>query len=223
MAPQKRANAAGRRILVVDDHPIVRRGLEELLAREVDIDVCAGADSVSEALRQVDQLRPELVVVDLSLGEGSGMDLITEIAERYEDVKMLVWSMHEEQTFAERTLRAGAMGYLNKKEPVENVVQAIRQVLDGEMYAGPEVTKALLRRVGGRSPLEEDPIQTLTDRELQIFQMLGRGMTVKEIALKLELSPKTVESHRENIKDKLDVRHATELNRRAVQWVMENG
>jgi len=218
-----RANAEKRRVLIVDDHPIVLRGLEELLAREPDIEVCGGAESVADALGQVEAARPDLVVVDVSLGESSGIDLIAEINARYPGVKTLVWSMHDEEMFAERALRAGAMGYVNKKEPVGNVVQAMRQVLRGEMYASPQVTNALLRRVGGRAPLDEDPIRTLSDRELQVFQMLGHGMTTKEIAAKLELSPKTVDSHRENIKSKLDVRHAADLNRRAVQWVLENG
>jgi DNA-binding NarL/FixJ family response regulator len=223
MTTHARAHAGKRQILIVDDHPIVLRGLQELLVREPDVEVCGGADNVADALRQVEASRPDLVVVDISLGESSGIDLIAEINARYAGVKTLVWSMYDEEVFAERALRAGAMGYVNKKEPVGNVVQAIRQVLRGEMYASPQVTNALLRRVGGRAPLDEDPIRTLSDRELQVFQMLGHGMTTKEIAAKLELSPKTVDSHRENIKSKLDVRHATDLNRRAVQWVLENG
>jgi len=223
MTTQTRPHVGKRRILIVDDHPIVFRGLEELLAREPDVEVCGGAESVADALGQIEATRPDLVVVDVSLGESSGIDLITEINARYPGVKTLVWSMYDEEMFAERALRAGAMGYVNKKEPVGNVVQAMRQVLRGEMYASPQVTNALLRRVGGRAPLDEDPIRTLSDRELQVFQMLGHGMTTKEIAAKLELSPKTVDSHRENIKSKLDVRHAADLNRRAVQWVLENG
>jgi DNA-binding NarL/FixJ family response regulator len=217
------ARAEKRRVLVVDDHPIVLRGLEDLLAQEPDIEVCGGAGNVADALRQIEASRPDLAVVDVALHESSGIELLVEINARFPAVKTIVWSMYDEDVFAERALRAGAMGYVNKREPVGEVLHAIRQVLRGEMYASPKVTNALLRRVGGGAPLGTDPIQTLSDRELQVFQMLGHGMSVKEIAAKLELSPKTVDSHRENIKNKLDVRHATELNRRAVQWVLENG
>ena len=131
--------------------------------------------------------------------------------------------MFDEKVFAERALRAGAMGYINKREPVEKVLQAIRVVLRGEMFLSHEMTNSLLRRVGGGSPLEEYPISRLTDRELEVFGMIGNGQTTKQIARKLGLSPKTIEAHREKIKTKLRIANAAELSRRAVQWVLENG
>jgi len=209
--------------MIVDDHPIVRRGLAELLARELDVEVCGGADNVADAMVEVETLHPDLVVVDMSLRDSHGIELITQIAERWPDVKTIAWSMFDEKVFAERAVQAGAMGYLNKKEPIENVVQAIRQVFAGDMYLSPRMTQRLLRRACGGVKAEDDPIQSLSDRELQVFEMLGRGMTTKEIATKLDLSPKTVEAHREKIKAKLDLANAAALSRRAVLWVLENG
>ncbi|NLE37164.1 MAG: response regulator transcription factor [Pirellulaceae bacterium] len=214
---------AKRRLMIVDDHPIVRRGLAELLARELDVEVCGGADNVADALVEVETLHPDLVVVDMSLRDSHGIELIIQIAERWPDVKMLAWSMFDEKIFAERAVQAGAMGYLNKKEPIENVVHAIRQVFAGDMYLSPRMTQRLLRRACGGVQAEDDPIQSLSDRELQVFEMLGRGMTTKEIAAKLDLSPKTIEAHREKIKAKLDLANAAALSRRAVLWVLENG
>lgn len=211
------------KILIVDDHPIVRRGLLQLVSHEPDFEVCGEAEDVAEALEQVGALHPDLVVVDVSLKAGNGIDLIGRIKASYPDVKTLVWSMFDEKVFAERALRAGAMGYINKQQSIENVVGAIRQVLRGEMYLSSPMINLFLRRVGGREPLEEDPIRRLTDREMEIFQMIGKGMTTKRIARKLDISPKTVESHREKIKIKLDIKDAPELVQRAVQWVLENG
>ena len=212
-----------RKILIVDDHPVVRSGLADLLAREPDIEVCGGADNVTDGLRQVEALRPDLVVVDISLNDSSGIELISELKDRHAGVKSLVWSMFDEKIFAERALRAGALGYINKREPIENMVRAVRQVLAGEMYLSPQMTNRLVRRACGGGPSSEDPIQRLSNRELQIFEMIGSGSTTKQIARKLDLSPKTVEAHREKIKAKLDLKNAAELNRRAVQWVLENG
>jgi DNA-binding NarL/FixJ family response regulator len=219
----KQLSGHKQKLLIVDDHPIVRRGLTELLAREPDIEVCGGADNVADALKEVEAFHPDLVVVDMSLGDSHGIELITEIKARYPDVKTLVWSMFDEKMFAERAVRAGAMGYVNKKEPIENVLHAIRQVLAGEMYLSPRMTQRLVRRACGSGTLQGDPIQTLSDRELQVFEMLGQGMTAKHIARQLKLSPKTIEAHREKIKAKLDLKNAAELSRRAVLWVLENG
>jgi DNA-binding NarL/FixJ family response regulator len=212
-----------RRILIVDDHPIVRRGLAQLVEHKPDIEVCGGADSASDALRQVEELRPDLVVIDISLKDSNGIELITQIKNRYDDVRMLVWSMFDEKVFAERALRAGAMGYINKQESIENVIEAIRQVLRGEMCLSPQMTNLLLSRVGAGEPLEQDPIQRLTNRELEVFQMIGQGTTTQRIARELDLSPKTVEYYREQIKTKLNLKNAAELSRSAVQWVLENG
>ena len=211
-----------RRILIVDDHPIVRKGLAQLLAHEPDMEVCNGAESVNEALELVRACQPDLVVVDISLRDSHGIDLIVEIKAAYPRVKMLVWSMFDEKVFAERALRAGASGYINKQESVERVVDAIRQVLAGEMYLSPRMTNLFLRRVGAGQALEEDPIGQLSNREIEVFEMIGKGLTTRLIARKLKLSPKTIESHREKIKAKLGLKNAAELARRAIQWVLEN-
>jgi DNA-binding NarL/FixJ family response regulator len=212
-----------RKILIVDDHPIVRRGLAELIAPEPDLEVCGGAEDVAEALEQVRTLHPDLVVVDISLKDSHGIDLIARLKASHPEVKMLVWSMFDEKVFAERALRAGAMGYITKRQSIEKVVDVIRQVLRGEMYLSPEMTKLFLQRAGRSKLPEEDPIRRLTQREMEVFQMIGNGMTTQQIAHKLGLSPKTIESHREKIKTKLDLNNAAQLSRRAVQWVLENG
>ena len=212
-----------QKLMIVDDHPIVRRGLAELLARELEIEVREGTDNVADALAAVEAFLPDLVVVDMSLNNCSGIDVIAQIKARYPDVKTLVWSMFDEKIFAERALQAGAMGYVNKREPIENMVHAVRQVFQGNIYLSPHMTTRLLHRACGGGTSEGDPVQKLSNRELEVFQMLGNGMTTKQIGRKLDLSPKTIEAHRENIKTKLDLKNAAELNRRAIQWMLENG
>jgi len=222
-SPEPEVRVAKRRILIVDDHPIIRRGIAQLLADAPDVEVCGGAESVAEALEQLEARRPDLVVVDISLKESHGLDLIAQIKARYGGVKVLVWSAFDEKIFAERALRAGAMGYINKQEPLDKVVAAIRKILGGEVYLSPAMTNALLRTARGPESLHEDPVGRLTDRELEVFQMIGKGMTTQQIARKLDLSPKTVEAHREKIKTKLDLKNASQLTQRAVQWMLENG
>ncbi|MHC4405247.1 MAG: response regulator transcription factor [Planctomycetota bacterium] len=209
------------RILIADDHPIVRQGLAALITHEADMEVCGGAESVADALSQVDSVHPDLVVVDISLKDSHGIDLITQIKARDQGIKMLVWSMFDEKLFAERCLRAGAMGYVNKQESIDQVVDAIRRVLQGEIYLSSPMTSRLLHRVSGHNLMEQDPIENLSNRELQVLEMIGQGMTTRQIARKLSLSPKTVETHREKIKTKLNLKNAAELGRRAVQWVLE--
>jgi DNA-binding NarL/FixJ family response regulator len=212
-----------RKLMIVDDHPIVRRGLAELLARELDFEVREGPDNVADATKEIESFGPDLVVVDMSLNNSSGIELIAQVKASNPAVKTIVWSMFDEKVFAERALQAGALGYVNKREPIENMVYAVRQVLQGNIYLSPQMTTRLLHRACGGRAGDGDPIQTLSNRELEVFQMLGNGMTTKQIGRKLTLSPKTIEAHRENIKTKLDLRNAAELNRRAVQWVLENG
>jgi DNA-binding NarL/FixJ family response regulator len=212
-----------RKILIVDDHPIVRQGLAALINHEPDLEVCGGAEDVAQALQEVQRTRPDLIVVDISLKESHGIDLIKQMRTRDERIKMLVWSMFDEKLYAERSLRAGAMGYINKQESIDKVVDAIRQVLRGEIYLSSNMTTRLLHRVAGGTLLDRDPIQDLSDRELQVFDMIGRGLTTQQIARKLHLSPKTVETHREKIKTKLKLTNATQLSRQAVRWVLENG
>jgi DNA-binding NarL/FixJ family response regulator len=211
------------RVLLVDDHPLVRRGLADVIAREPDLETCGEADDVSEALREVERTNPDVVVIDLTLKTGHGIELIEKLKSRNPLIKTLVSSMHDETLFAERVLRAGAMGYISKEEPPEALVRAIRQVLHGELWLSPRMTSRLLNRAVAGSPAQEDPVQKLSNREIEVYEMLGQGQTIQQIASRLHLSPKTIETHREKIKQKLNLRNSTELNRRAVQWVLERG
>jgi DNA-binding NarL/FixJ family response regulator len=209
-------------VLVVDDHPIIRQGLMRLIAQEPDLQVHEGPDNVDDAFRQIQEIRPDLVLVDISLKDSHGIELISQVKDFDGRIKMLVWSMFDEKIYAERAIRAGAMGYICKKEPINNVIDAIRHVLQGNMYLSPHMTNNVLRRLSG-GELERNPISGLSNREIEVFQMLGRGMTTKSIASKLGVSPKTIEAHRERIKTKLNLKNASELNIHAVQWVLENG
>ena len=209
------------RVLIVDDHPIIRRGLTQFLVDTPDIEVCGGAESVVDALQQVEATRPDLVLVDITLRDSHGVELIQLLKDGPHTVKMLVWSMFDEKLYAERVLRAGASGYINKQEPMKKVLEAMRQVLRGDVYLSPPMTIAVLRHVGKVVTLDENPVHGLTNRELEVFEMLGKGMTTKQIAGELGLSCKTVETHREKIKTRLNICNATQLTQRAVQWVLE--
>ena len=224
MNDTKNATPKSVRIVIVDDHPIVREGLAARINRQPDLQVCGEAEDVPTAIEIIKSTRPDLVIVDMSLKAGHGLDLIKKIKSRAEDVKMLVSSMYDESLYAERALRAGAQGYINKQEMSEKIIDAIRHVLEGKIYLSQAMTERLLQRAVGAAPeLKQSPIETLSDRELEIFKMIGKGMTTRTIANELHLSVKTVETHRENIKGKLNIPNSAELSREAVQWVMENG
>ncbi len=209
------------KILIVDDHPIVRRGLAELIAFEPDLEVCGEAADMAEALQCVETSCPDAAIIDISLKSGHGLELIEQIKAGNKGVKMLVSSMHDELLFAERSLRAGALGYIPKQESTDQLLDAIRQVLRGEIYLTPRMANRLMHNLVGKS-LEGDPIKRLSNRELEVFEMIGQGLTTQQIARKLKLSAKTIETHREKIKVKLDLKNSAELSRRAVQWVLEN-
>ena len=207
------------RIVVVDDHPIVRQGLSQLLAAEADFEVIGQASDAGAAMDLVERLHPDMVIADLSLKDVSGMELIKQIRARNDGTKILVSSMHDEKLYAERCLHAGAMGYISKEETPEKIVGAIRQILNGKVYLSPEMSEHFLSRMVKASPDPERPsISTLSDRELEVFELIGRGMTTRKIASVLNLSMKTIETYRENIKIKLGLANSTELIRRAVQW-----
>jgi len=213
-----------KRILVVDDHPLVRAGLAQLISDEPDLEVYGEAADETEALQQVAASLPDLVIIDLSLAGGSGIDLIGRIKAHHSDICMLVVSMHDESLFAERVLAAGALGYLNKQEAPNNIIKAIRQVLDGKVYLSEELTERLLGGLTGDPKAPGlSPMQRLSNRELEVFELIGRGMTTGKIADHLKLSIKTIETHRENIKKKLQLDSGQELTRRAMHWYMENG
>jgi DNA-binding NarL/FixJ family response regulator len=209
-------------VLIVDDHPIVRKGLMDVINEAVDLTVCGEAASVPEALQKVEATRPDVVIVDISLGGEDGIELIDYIKSRWPAVKMLVSSAHDEKTFAGRVLRAGALGFISKREPLPRVVEAVRKVLRVEVYLSTEMATCLLQRAAVGESLDNDPVQSLSNRELQVFEMIGDGLNTREIARRLGISPKTVESHRKVIKTKLNAQTSAQLNRRAYQWVQEN-
>lgn len=210
------------RILLVDDHAMLREGLAGYLQKQPDLEVCGEAGDAPEAMQLVRENRPDFVIVDISLKSGHGIELIKQIHAYDDSIKMLVLSMHDESLFAERAVRAGAMGYLNKEQSRTRILEAIRSILDGKVFLSEAMTSRMLTRTMGKSAEEDrSPIETLSDRELQVFELIGEGLTVREIAGKLQLSPKTVETYRENIKSKFDINNATDLIRHAVQWRME--
>lgn len=209
------------RLLIVDDHPIVRRGVRELANDEPDLEVCGEAADASEALERLADAHPDLVIVDLSLKNGHGLELIEKIRVRDKRVKILVLSIHDDLLYAERALRCGASGYVNKQDPPERLMKAIREVLRGEVCVSDEVADILLRRLSAGQSLQEDPVASLTNRELQVFELIGRGLSVKKIAVRLDISSKTVEAHRDRIKAKLNAGNSLEVSRRAIQWTLE--
>lgn len=212
-----------RRILIVDDHPLVRRGLSHLIENEEALTVCGEAADFDEAMNLVRQDRPDLAVVDISLAGKSGLDLIKRLQVYDDTIRILVSSMHDEVMYAQRCIRAGASGYINKEVATESVIEAINQVLDGEIYLSPEMTRRVVRNLAGGGGENEPLVAKLTDRELEVFSLIGRGNTTREISECLKLSIKTIETYRENIKSKLDITTSAELSRHAVQWVLENG
>jgi len=210
-----------KRILVVDDHPIVRQGLSQLIAQEPDLVICGEAESSTQALRDLTEKQPHIVILDLSLGQDDGFELIKTIRRDYPGVFVLVLTMHDETYFAERALRAGATGYVTKQEAGESVLFAIRSLLEGAMYVSDQISPKLIKRLRERRTLHDDPLMgRLSNRERQVFTRIGRGDTVQEIAQALGLGVKTVETYRAKIREKLDLRDSMELKRYAVRWIL---
>jgi DNA-binding NarL/FixJ family response regulator len=208
------------RILIVDDHPLVRSGFAQLIGDCPDLEVCCEAANMAEALRLIDSDSPDLAIIDLSLAGGSGLDLIEHIKSRNKDILMLVASMHDETLYAERVLAAGARGYINKQEAQENIIRAIRQVLSGKVYLSEAMTERMLNGLVDVRDEKRD-IERLSNRELQVFELIGQGVPVSQIASQLNLSIKTIETHQAHIKKKLGLESAHELNQRAIRWVMD--
>jgi DNA-binding NarL/FixJ family response regulator len=206
------------RILLVDDHPLVREGLTNLIHQHPDLEVCGEAAGESEALQLVDSVQPNVAVVDISLENGSGLELIKNINATHSNVAMLALSMHEESLYAERALRAGARGYLMKREAAKKVIQGIRAVLAGQLFVSERIATLMAERfVEGRT-LPASPIEQLSNRELEVFQLLGRGQSTRQIADHLHVGFKTVQAYCARIKEKLGLANATELLRAAMQW-----
>jgi DNA-binding NarL/FixJ family response regulator len=208
-------------VLIVDDHPAIRQGVRDAVTRTDDLAVCGEASSISEAKQALKAHRPDAVLLDITLEEGSGLELIKDLAAAKKPVPVLVLSMHDENLYAERVLRAGAQGYLMKSEPLSRVVEGLRHVVSGGICLSEKMSGRLLKRVVG-GPEESEgasPIESLTDRELEVFEMLGRGQRTHQIADNLHLSIKTIYTHRENIKRKLKLADSTELHQQAFHWV----
>lgn len=211
---------ARKRILLVDDHPLMRAGLAQLINRQSDLVVCGEAGDPAEAFRKLVESTPDLVLADISMPGRSGIDFIKDLQSLLPAIAILVVSAHDEMHYAERSLRAGARGYIMKDASGEGLLAAIRQVLGGGTYVSPRLGASLADRLAGPRPRgSSSPFATLSDREFEVFQLLGRGNTTREIAKQLHLSPKTVDTHRANLKEKLRLKNATALLRAAVRWV----
>ncbi|MBI5684203.1 MAG: response regulator transcription factor [Verrucomicrobia bacterium] len=211
------------RVFVVEDHPMLRRGLVQCINDEPGFTVCGEAGTAMQAMKSAPPLKPEAAIVDIGLPDGHGLELVKNIKALLPRLKVLVLSMHEESVYATRALQAGAHGYIMKKEPPEQVIAALRHILSGEVFLSPAVTGKLLTRVASRgtdTPLT--PEERLSDRELEVFEMIGQGKDSKAIADVLHLSPKTVSAHRENIKIKLGLKDANALAHQAFNWVRDH-
>jgi DNA-binding NarL/FixJ family response regulator len=211
---------ARKRILLVDDHAVVRFGIAQLINRQTDLVVCGEEEDASKALTAIDRLKPDLVIADLSLKDSSGLELMRNIKAQHPGLPMLVVSVHDESMYAEIAFRAGALGYLMKQEALEKIPAAIRRVLSGNIYVSDALgARMLQQQVRGQTDVNESPVKALSDRELEVFQLIGRWRKTKEIALELHLSVKTIEYYREQIKRKLNLKDAAELTQYATAWV----
>lgn len=217
---QNRFGSNKKKVLVVDDHPIVREGLADLINKEKDIEVCACTEDIPATIEAITKLKPDVVTVDISLAGASGLELIKDIKARFPGLPVLALSMHPESSYAERAVRAGAKGYITKQEATKNVITAIRKVLRGELYLSEQIKEKLLCSLvsDSESDVNVSPIDRLTDRELEVFSLLGRGKGTRQIAEQLSLSIKTIETYRARIKEKLNLSSGTELLRWAFQW-----
>jgi DNA-binding NarL/FixJ family response regulator len=208
-----------KRIFIVDDHPMMRDGLRALICGEKDLEVCGEADDAHGALEQIEKLKPDLAIVDITLRSTNGLELLKHLQSRAPGVPALVISMHDESLYAERVLRAGGRGYIMKQEGGKKLMAAIRHVLAGGTYVSEKISAKILDVFSGRRTESSSPVELLTDREFEVFQLIGGGLSTKEIAARLHVSAKTVEVHRVNIKQKLNVATAPELIHFAVRWV----
>jgi DNA-binding NarL/FixJ family response regulator len=208
------------KILIVDDHPIVRKGLSQLINQEPDLVVSGEAANAENALEFLKKSKPDLAIVDISLQGIDGIELIKKIKVRHHELPVLVVSMHDESLFAERALRVGAKGYVMKQEAIERMMEAIRKVLKGELYVSERVSENIVRRfIDGKAEGMQSPMDVLSDRELEVFQLIGQGLATRAIAEELHVSIKTVESYRANIKEKLKLKNGIELLKHAVHWI----
>ena len=223
-ATMQRASKNGQpKVLIVDDHPVVREGIAQIIRQTGDLEVCGEADCPERALQAVSVSKPDVAVVDLAFSAGSGLGLIRDLKVWHPDLPVLVLSMHDESIYAERVLRAGASGYIMKHEVTEHFVQAIREVLRGGIYLSERMATRMLQRLAGKAPAgaAASSIESLSDRELEVFQLIAQGLSTREVAERLYLSIKTVETHLDHIKAKLGLESSRELFRYAIVWSLE--
>lgn len=214
------AAPARRRILIIDDHPFMRAGLAQLIDRQTDMQVCGEAGNPAEAIHELAHCQPDLVLTDITMPGRSGLEFIKDLLTTHPKMPVLVVSMHDEAIYAERVLRAGARGYIMKEAGGENLLAAIRQIMRGEIYVSPAMAARILENLSARRPRgSSSPIEKLTDREFEVFRLIGQGKSTRDIAEQLHLSPKTVDVHRGHIKEKLELKDVTSLVRHAVRWV----
>jgi DNA-binding NarL/FixJ family response regulator len=215
-----RTKSAQKRILIVDDHPMMRQGLAHLIQNEPDLVTCGEAENAAQAMEAIPAVKPDLVLADITLPDKSGLELIKDIRAQHPAMAVLVISMHDESLYVERVLRAGARGYIMKQEGGKKLMLAIRQVLSGQIYVSEKMSSKILEIFSGRRPdASESPVEKLTDREFEVFQLIGKGLTTLQMANELHVSNKTIEVHRANIKNKLKMQTAPELLRYAVRWL----
>jgi DNA-binding NarL/FixJ family response regulator len=214
-------NEVIKHILIVDDHPLISKGLTQLINEENDMKVCGDASDINAAMDKIASLNPDAIIVDISLKSSSGIDLLKAVKSRYPGLPALVYSMHDESVFAERALKAGAKGYLMKDQPSEILIEALRKILEGNVFFSDKILSKLLGKFSSLGAADEvrHPINSLTDRELEIFQLSGQELKSGQIAKKLNISIKTVEAHREHIRKKLDISNSSELNKYAKEWI----
>lgn len=214
----KQPAAQKTRVLIVDDHPMMREGLSSLLGAQDDIEVCGEAETAAQALEMIPSMRPHVVIADITLPGRSGIELIKDIAAMYPEVSSLAVSMHDETVYAERVLRAGARGYIMKKEGARRILEAIHKVRAGEVAVSEKMSAQILRIFSGHHADAESPLRQLTDREFEVFELIGRGLSTNQMAAELHISAKTVEVHRAHIKEKLQIKSGTELIAYAARW-----
>jgi DNA-binding NarL/FixJ family response regulator len=223
-APKSATTVSEKRIVIVDDHPLFRKGLEQLISSEDGLVICGEAGDASAAMTVIREKKPDLVIVDLSLPGANGIELIKNIRAEFHKVPVLTLSMHDESLYALRALRAGAQGYVMKQEALENVITAIREVFAGRPYLSPAMSATVIAKfTQGPGDATANVVDKLSDRELEILELIGKGRDVREIAKMLHLSPKTVETHRAHIKEKLNLANARQVARFAVQWIGQKG
>jgi DNA-binding NarL/FixJ family response regulator len=224
VAEKNKNQKTKKRILIVDDHPMMRQGLAQLINNEPDLMVCSEADTAGQALSHISSSKADLLIADISLPDKNGLELIKDVRVLRPDIFILVVSMHDEELYAERVLRAGGRGYIMKQEGGKKLMEAIRQVLNGQVYVSEKMSAKILEIFSGRrDKAGGSPVERLSDREFEVFQMIGAGKGTRQIAEHLHLSVKTVEVHRANIKEKLQVKTATDLVRYAVRWIEAEG